>query len=461
MIPSLEAQNNCIFVLMSYFRSVSFDHANMQVTVEGGCNLGRDPFDPTGISTLESSLFYQVFNQGWSIPEMGGIIHQTVGGFLSTGSSGGSVKYSFDELLVSITIMTAEDPEPTVRTFSKDDQNTDGFYAAGVAMGMYGIILSATFQCTPNFNIRGTESVTKLSDCSIDLFGDSDNKLESFFRNIDYSRIIWWPQSHVEKMVVWQASQIAPTPDFKAKPYEEVPSIFGSEVPASVAADLVYSAIGYWPKWFEDAYENKTWAKLTSDAISAAFYPIILPLILDVFEPVDKPEKGPQEFWDYWWSGLCMDNKMNDKIMPVEFTELWIPLEKSQEVMNELKAFFAESDRHAGSFCLEIYAAKASDFWMSPSYKTDVIRLDVFWFANTDKDPIKTLFQGYWDRFDKYNFRCHWGKYLPKEVNGRSGGKYLTKQYPKWDEWIQKREQFDPGNIFVNPYWQDQLGISK
>jgi hypothetical protein len=460
LIPKMVKENTCTFIYMSNFRSVSFDDANMTVKVEGGCNLGRDPFDITQKSTVENSLFYQVFKHGWSIPEMGGIIHQTVGGFISTGSSGGSIKYSFDEMLVDITIMTAEDPEPKIRTFSVNDPNTDDFYAAGIAMGMFGVILSATFKCLPTFNIQGTETISYVKDCSIDLFESGSNSLENFFKDIDYSRLIWWPQENINKMIVWQASKIDPVPGFTPKPYEEVPPIFGSEIPSSVAADLVYTAIGEWPKWFLEAFGNSKVAKGIADLVSTEFYPMILPKILEKFEPIDTKEKGPQKFQDYWWSGLCMDNKMNDKLMPVWFTELWIDVAKADQVMKELRAFFGESTDNTGYFCLELYASKASKFWMSPSYGHDVIRLDVFWFANSDRDPVETTFQRYWDRFEKYDFRCHWGKYLPKTVNGKPGGKYLESQYPNWANWMAKRAVYDVDNIFVNPYWQDQLKIS-
>ena len=459
MIPTLEQQNVCIYILMSNFSTVTFDDASMQVTVGGGCHLGRDPFDPTGTSNRTNSLFYKLYQHGWAIPEMGGIKHQTVGGFLSTGSSGGSVKYSFDEMLVSITIMTAEDPTPQIRTFSKTDASTDNFYAAGIAMGMFGIIVSATFKCVPTFNIQGTETISTVANCAIDLFGSSSNNLQNFFQNTDYTRLIWWPQSHVQKMVVWQASQIAPTDNFKPNPYEEVPPILGSNVPASVAADMLYSAIGFWPGWFTDAFNNEEGAKIAAAFISAAFYPVILPKLLDIFVPIDNPTKGPQKFQDYWYRGLCMDNEMNDKLMPVKFTELWIPLSKAQDVMLELQKFYAESNENTGSFCIEIYGAKANKFWMSPSFGTDVIRLDVFWFANTDKDPVTTLYQRYWDRFASFNFRCHWGKYLPMEVNGILGSTYLAAQYPHWSDWMAKRAGFDPKNVFVNPYWKTQLGI--
>ncbi len=460
MIPDLEAQKTCLYILMSNFNSVTFDDAKMEVTAGGGCNLGRDPFDPTQRSTLENSLFYQVFKHGWAIPEMGGIIHQTVGGFISTGSSGGSVKYSFDELITRITIMTAEDPEPQVRTFSASDADTDDFYAAGIAMGLFGVILSVTFKCIPTFNIKGTETISTVKACSVDLFGSGSNDMQAFLTNTDYTRFIWWPQPHVDKMTVWQAEPIPPEDGFEPDPYEEVPPVLGSEIPASVAADLVYSAIGYWPDWFLDTFDDAPWARLAADAITAAFFPILLPRLLDIFVPIDDPEKGPQQFQDYWWSGLCMDNKMNDKLLPIHFTELWIPLAQSQSVMNELKAFFSESTENTGTFCLEIYAARASKFWMSPSYGTDVIRLDVFWFSNTNKDPVTTLFQRYWDRFGKYDFRCHWGKYLPGTVNGQPGAAYLESRYPHWQAWMAKRAAFDPDNVFVNEYWQTHLGLA-
>ncbi|HYO70519.1 MAG TPA: FAD-binding protein, partial [Archangium sp.] len=43
---------------------------------------------------------------------------------------------------------------------------------------------------------------------------------------------------------------------------------------------------------------------------------------------------GTQNFWDTWYNSLPMDNYVSDFLMPTEFTELWIPLEKTQEVMN-------------------------------------------------------------------------------------------------------------------------------
>jgi hypothetical protein len=318
LTPNMESGNfgnhtSCTYILMSYFNTVSFDDTNLQVTVGGGCHLGLDPYDPTpestGVkSTDENSLFTQVFNHGWAIPEMGGIKHQTVGGFLSTGSSGGSLKYSFDEMLQSITIMTAESI-PQLQTFTVNDPNTDNFYAAGIAMGMFGIIVSATFNCISTFNIQGTETTTYTKDCPIDLFGGSSTNLQNFFQNSEYARLIWWPQENVQKMVVWQAKQIPAEQGFVPNPYEEVPPIFGSEIPATAVGDLIYSAIGEFPDWLSDIIKKSTIAELLAAILDTTFYPLILPIILDQFVKVG--ENTP--FQDYWYCGLCMDNNMSDK----------------------------------------------------------------------------------------------------------------------------------------------------
>ena len=72
------------------------------VEVEAGCHLGKDPYDPTQTSTWENSLNYQLQERGYALDDLGGISHQTISGFLSTGSSGGSVQYSIDDNIVRL-----------------------------------------------------------------------------------------------------------------------------------------------------------------------------------------------------------------------------------------------------------------------------------------------------------------------------------------------------------------------
>ena len=483
------------FVMLSKMNAVDIDEKTGVVTVQAGCHLGKDPYDPTGISYTENSFLYQIDQAGWAISDLGGIIHQSMGGFMSTGSSGGSTQYSFDNPLISIDIVQiSKEGKAEVVTYEKPDlarnpkAADDPFFAVAVSMGLMGVIVSLKIQCDPKFYITGSETISYRKDCEINLFGDPSSKypdLADFLDNTEFTRLMWWPQMGVNKMVVWQAQKATqeeaekyaadayaspcspPNPDPPPlKPYEEVPWILGSAQPATLAADLVYTGIGQWPNWLIKLMGNTTLSQALQIIVGTSFYPVILPQVLDIFVPIDKPECGPQRFADVGWKGLPMDNQMNDRMFPVKFTELWIDIKKTTEVMKALHQFYTEGPQNTGAFSCEIYAAKDSLCWMSPAYKTKVVRVDVFWFGNDLGEPID-FYQKFWDLLAPFDFRPHWGKYLPKgKYTGSTSGDdfdtwidYLKHQYPKWDEWMTFRNHVDPHQVFVNEYWREHLGI--
>jgi D-arabinono-1,4-lactone oxidase len=473
-----------VYIMLSYMYNVHI--VGNTVTVDAGCHLGPDPWDPKGISTLNNSLLKQLDDAGLAIPDLGGITHQTVGGFLSTASSGGSTKYSFEDALMSVDIVTCEGGTATLKTFSRPnpDNPDDAFYGAAIAsMGLFGVIVSATFKCVPKFFIAGDEATTLAVDCEIDLFGNGSNgkpSLQTFFAQTDYTRLMWWPQEKVQKMVVWKAHQTdeqgaenwaanayqkmgkQPPASTKLKPYQEVPYIGNSATPSTLGADFLFSAIGRWPGWLQDIMGNTLEYQLARDAIDKVFYPYVLPKVLDIFVQIDTPtnaNRGPQLFSDVWFTGLPMDNQMSDKLMPVWFTELWIDINQSQKVMNDLLNFYNASTDNTGAFSCEIYPAKSNEFWLSPSYQQDVIRIDVFWFANNTGDPT-AFYQKFWDLLAPYQFRPHWGKYLPDPGwNVVNGVPYLHRIYPKFSNWKNLRDQMDPKQVFVNDYWRSHLSI--
>src|SRR5437660_5840859 len=165
--PDASRAGSGLNLLLDRLANVSFDDAKQQVTVQAGCHLGQDPSDPAHTSSLENSLFYQLDRHGWAFPDTGGIIHQTVAGFLSTGSSGGSVQHSVGDQVVAIRLV---DGEGNVRVFTEPG-DSDLFCAAGVSMGLLGIITAVTFQCVPRFDVIGKQATSSVDDSSIDVFG--------------------------------------------------------------------------------------------------------------------------------------------------------------------------------------------------------------------------------------------------------------------------------------------------
>src|SRR6185369_7373823 len=143
---------------------------------QAGCHLGRDPFDPSGTSTVENSLFYQLDKAGLAISNVGGITHQTVGGFVSTGASGGSLTHSFDGNIVSLRMI---DGNGVVHDLS-ESSNSELFHAVGVSMGLCGVISTVTIQCVDRFDVIGHEAITEVKECYVDLFGASVDSLAHF-----------------------------------------------------------------------------------------------------------------------------------------------------------------------------------------------------------------------------------------------------------------------------------------
>lgn len=487
LIGQEEAAPNSLFIILAYLANVNFDATTGLVNVQAGCHLGYDPFDPTGVSTVENSLLYQIDptaldgpnkgrrigSTGWALPDLGGISHQTVGGFMATGSSGGSVLYSFESAVVSVRIMHHGPNGVETNTYTRPTPANpdDPFYALAFAhRGLLGIVTEVVFQCEPTFDITGTETVSTPTDCSIDLFGPGDAKrlsLANFFRGLpdpqqhkgEYSRIIWWPQPGMERMVVWQANRTDPAnePAVFPVPYKEVPYIFGSPTIATAGADMIFTALGQWQSWI-NAFTGDD--KILRDFLietGKKLQPKIMEEILNVFVTLPTPV---QPFTDVWWEILPMDNQMSDQLFPVWFTELWIPLDKTEVVMTTLRDFYADANHpeRAGTFCCEIYAGRKSDFWMSPAYNTDVIRIDVFWFANNTDGTPQDYYQQFWELLAPFDFRPHWGKFLPAP-DGAQGVSYLRSLYPKWDDVLTLRAQRDPYNLFLTTYWQQHLGL--
>jgi hypothetical protein len=498
--------------------------------VQAGCHLGEDPLDPT--STLNNSFLFQLdghTDKGGALADLGGITHQTIGGFLSTGSSGGSLQFSLEDQVTQIRLLDGTGKYCALRPGDED------FDAAGVSMGLLGVVLAVDFEPTiPRFCIEGQEAITTTGDCAIDLFGQGTPtrpSLERFLRETPYTRLMWWPQPEVDKVVVWQARRIDWTPGFVRHPYREMGAsgidmntlppdlvllagrVTGSvlanraalialagdyiaglpenlrALASQIIADLQAGRIDKIPEAVDDLvslglqividlYFTLLGNRHVPGSLAETMFREIFesderferhwsPLVMnDLFLVADKDKPGkdrgkPQTFQDLGYRGLPMDNQIADRLLPTVFTELWIPIERTREVMTDLRDFYVKGGyASTGTYACEIYGARASRFWMSPAYGHDVVRIDVFWFARNAEPPDQAFFPQFWRLLAKHDFRPHWGKYLPPPDSSTGVG-YLRKNYPRWDDFMRRRAAHDPGQIFVTDYWRRHLGIAR
>ena len=398
--------------------------------IGAGCYLGKDPLDR--FSEIQNSACYQVNALGFGFPELGGIIQQSVGGFIMTGSAGGSLQHSFADVIQEIEFVDGNGQIHTAQ------RGTDLWAAVGVSMGLFGVITHVSFRLPEMKLVKGWESNHKFPESMLGPNKKGQSKLKENLEKNEYMRVNWFPQKEVKRVQQWVGKQ---TSKGEIIPYN---SILSNIFAASMAA-VSLSITNY---LLEKSHPNLL-----------DYY--IIGVILRAFVPLDNPKL----FRDVWYKTLPMDNEAHtDSIIKVDFTEIWIPLDQCQTVMDKLLELF-ENQKACNNFATEIYGAKETPFWLSMSYNQKMVRVDPYWWAY-NKGEKREFFSYFWDvLLDIPGTRLHWAKYLP--LPGQKCGNttfnlaYLKGVYPKMDDWLKMREEMDPDQVFVTDYWRDILEIPR
>ena len=432
-------------LMLDRLDTLRFDDATMQVTAQAGVHLGLDPRDPTGRSTLGNALCPQLHARGWALPDLGGVSHQTVAGFLATGSAGGSLRHCFADAVLALRIVDGTG-EP--RCFDRRE-DPDAFAGALVSLGLLGVVTEVTLQCEPTYAIVGEESCRPLAEAEVDLFSTGESSIDAHFKRSEYTRLLWWPEPGVDRLVVWKARRMEPAEHDHAsgpaaalvrKPYQPFPLLLGSSVPMQAAAGAALRMI---------SRHTTTVPRAIGERLLAPVY--------RAFVSVD--DRGPQRFRDTWWQGLPMDDCMDERFMPVNFLEMWLPLRHAATAMQLLRARF-ERDGHAvtGSFAIELYPGAPASAWLSPGHGSEPsLRINVFCLETVAVAVRQRLFAAILDTLDDLEVRLHWGKHLYEQP--RRTALRARARYPRWEDFMALRAACDPDDLFLSDYWKAHLGL--
>mgnify|MGYP001182376322 CR=1 FL=1 len=476
-----------------------FDEAAGVIEAEPGINLGWDPQDPFGVSTLENSLLHQIFERGWAVNTLGGITHQTLAGFTATGSAGGSTTYGWTNAIAFRIVDGTGNAEWI-------DQSHPHFDAIGTSMGLLGVVTRIRMQLVPMYNIEGTEVTTPVTgaEAPVDLFGPGSAGqpgLEQYLKDTPYTRIVWWPQKGAERIQTWKASRI-PASNENLVPYQQFTPDFGGQTEQFLGA-MIFSIVGntsplriialIWQKVC--IYLDNLGTALSSGSGSgiSRFFSFLLGCVvgivalvvgsvlaffnglvrgafaklLPIFQPMTKPGEETR-FSDWYWRSLCMDNTVSDGLLGTEFTEIWVPISHAQTAMNLYQQMFeAGGDAATGYFSTEVYGGPPSASWMHPgytdgsdAYKDGTVRFDVYWYRDNQGIPNadEAFFEQYWDvlRNNGIPFRLHWGKFVPR-YDFAEWAAYYRANLPRFDDFMSLRAARDPDGIFFTEYWSLRL----
>lgn len=428
-----------IDVLLDRLSFVQVDREHARVRAGGGARFGYDRRDPTGRSVPSNGIIAALESAGLALPLLGGVTHQTVAGFFATGSSGGSVQHN---LLDSVLSLRLVDGTGRIRTFERD--RDPEFFGVVVSLGLLGIVTEVTLACTPSFSLAGTERTMRRGRGDLELTSSEQDGLQHLLVNEPYARVLWWPQPGVDKLVVWTARPA----DVKTPiPYHPFPPTLGSRTLTQAMAGRVLASIGHRPEAIDRLGRNPALrpAAWLGNRLVGQVYEAFLP-------------EGTQRFADRWHRAIPVDDQIVEHLFPTRFLEIWLPLEQTPEVMRRLERFYRSRGYAATeNFAVEIYASKADEFWLSPGYGRDSLRLNFFWLERDHRDPRHTYFPRFIDLFEDLAPRYHWGKDLgpnPKEM-----GRRLSARYPHWTDFLQLRRDFDPDGLFSNDYLRDVFNL--
>ncbi|EAQ27839.1 hypothetical protein NAP1_09602 [Erythrobacter sp. NAP1] len=491
-----------INIAFDKMRDLKWVDANKGVIEAGpGINLGWDPQEPFGVSTLENSLLYQIFQQGWAVSTLGGITHQTLAGFTATGSAGGSTRFGWDNAIAFKVVDGTGNCEWI-------EEGHEHFHAYATSMGLLGIVVAVRMQLIKMYNVEGSEQTTPLSGSGAPMdflgSGSADQpSLEQFLKDTEYTRVVWWPQKGAERIQTWQAKRVDPpkNPDDNV-PYQQFTPNYGGQTEQYLGA-LIFVLVGntnpgriiglIWQKTC--AYlENLAFVLRQSEkgeisrfltfllgcltgvvagaiATVLAFFnaaiTAVFPKLLPIFQPMT--ERGEETtFNDWYWRSLCMDNTVSDELLGTEFTEIWVPIDRTQEVMNIYQTMFEEGGEEAtGYFSTEVYGGSPTRGWMHPGYSdgadeyaNGAVRIDVYWYRDNDGIPNddEGFLDQYWDILKQNNipFRLHWGKFIPRD-SLPFWAKYYRDNLPRFGDFMDLRAQRDPHDLFFTEYWRTRL----
>jgi len=445
------SRERCVHVSLDQLdRVLDIDRPRRRISVQAGLRIG---VDPGHAPSSHHNLLAYLRGLRWALGDLGGIVHQTVGGFLATGSSGGSVVHGLHDGIVELRFV---DAEGNVRVARRDAVGPERelFEALSVSMGLLGVVTEVTFECEAAYQVEGREFTARVSPEGVvelpaepataafagttarrlDLRDAGAEGLAAYLREPGYKRILWWPQAAIRAFVIWDGRRTQVEPQ-KPKPYQAPQGVL------QFIAGRVLELLG-WSYGVGNPSIVGNWLRRK-----------LLPPFARQFMP-----KKPVPFHAPWDDNLPMDTHVDEAFLPVEFTELWFDLDRSHDVMAALLDMYRGDENLAGTFTVELYAAKKCDAWLSPSYGRDSFRVDIFWYQRNAGDPVIDYYPRFYSRLEALAFRAHWGKYLP-QPGSRQGADYFARQFPRWGEFLALRRQLDPKGAFLSTYWRRHLGI--
>jgi FAD-linked oxidoreductase len=334
--------------------------------------------------------------EGLSLANMGDIMEQTVAGATSTGTHGtGRDSASVAAQIRGLELVTADG---SVLTCS-EEENPDVFAAARIGLGALGVVTAITFAVEPVFLLTAREEPMP--------FDRVCAEFDRLYAENEHFEFYWFPHT---------GNTNTKRNNRSAGPERPVPRLRG---------------------WFEDEF-------LSNGVFQAAnWVGRAVPATVPAIARISSRALSARTYTDIPYKVFTSPRRV--RFVEMEYA---VPREALVETLRELKAMVDRSPLRV-SFPVEVRTAPADDITLSTASGRDSAYIAVHMFKGT---PYQGYFTAAERIFTAHEGRPHWGKIHTRDAE------YLSRVYPRFEEFTALRDRLDPERRFRNDYLRRVLG---
>lgn len=390
---------------------INIDTVNKTVTAQAGVRFNK--------------LLESIRQQNLSINVVSDLSTFSLGGMLGSGTHG-STLHQPAMLADYVTELKIVDGLGNLRILTGAELDV-----ARVNLGVLGIVVEMTIQLEDLFKVEAT------------IQGFDDTNLEDIIVDLAYGdhhsvNLVWFPG--IGKYTVTELQKV---------PNSTPGNAYNSQADKTKAIQLLFASS------YQAAQLEPGESSLLSCGLAAVRYKTRSTSYFNDFD-TKKPVKGNTVVG---YSDRMQYFKCNDKdecvweVGPIMLQEISIPMTQLTNVITDIRNVLANNPKTC--FPLNgIYFrfVKASPSYIGMASGQDSVLIGIeHTLNNRGKNTPKNYFviqEIEQMILQKYSGRAHWGK------NSVALFESAKAKYPKWNDFLNAKQNFDPDNIFTNPFWQ-------
>ncbi|MDF0529921.1 D-arabinono-1,4-lactone oxidase [Tsukamurella sp. 8F] len=334
---------------------------------------------------------------GLAMPNLGDIDRQTLAGAISTGTHGTGT--AFGGIATQVVGATLVDGTGQVRVVSEDDPHLRG---VAVGLGALGVLVEVTLQCVEAFVLEAVESPAPL-----------DEVIDGYLDRVgaaDHYEFYWFPGTSVALTKT------------------------NTRLPASASTSPLTDV----RRFVDDRVVSNEALRAMCEIGRAA--PSLTPKLISLATSLT----GDRRFSDVS-TGVFTTRRT------VRFRESeWaVPLDRTMEAFAAVRSLVESRDWNI-TFPIEVRAAAADDLWLSTASGRESGYIAVHRYY---RDEDTEYFREVEKVMLSFGGRPHWGKMHTRSAD------FFTSEYPRFGEFLELRDTFDPHRVFANDYLDRVLGV--